>query len=103
MLLYYRTISIKISPVTAIFIAIPVVLITITLFSNWETSGEGWSYWFFARVFSETGDFIANDRSPIYTLYLNAFRWLGYPNSVTVEHIFTSISVSYTHLRAHET
>ena len=91
MLLYYRTISIKISPVTAIFIAIPVVFITITLFSNWETSGEGWSYWFFARVFSETGDFIANDRSPIYTLYLNAFRWLGYPNSVTVEYIFTSI------------
>jgi len=54
-------------------------------------TAEAWGYWFFARVFAETGKFIVLDRSPLYTLYLNGFRWLEYPTSVTVEYVVTSV------------
>ncbi len=66
-------------------------LFILTLFIRQEISGETWGYWYFARIFAESGNFIASDRSPLYTLYLNGFRWLGYPTSVTVEHIATSL------------
>ena len=49
----------------------------LTLFKQQEISGESWGYWFFARVFADTGEFVAADRSPLYTLYLNGCRWLG--------------------------
>ena len=68
--------------------------ITLTLFSGWQPSGETWGYWYFARVFAETGKFVILDRSPLYTLYLNLFRWIGYPHCVTVEYIVTSVIVS---------
>ena len=70
--------------------------IFLTLFRRWEMSTESWGYWFFARVFSETGKFIVFDRSPLYTLYLNAFRWWGYPFSVTTEYIVTSFILGVT-------
>ena len=70
--------------------AVILTAIALTLFRHWEMSGETWGYWFFARVFAETGRFILIDRSPLYTLYLNAFRWMGYPNSVIAEFIVTS-------------
>lgn len=66
----------------------------LTLFKHWELSGESWGYWFFARIFAETGRFIIFDRSPIYVLYLNLFRWLGYPMSVIVEYVVTSLVVT---------
>ena len=68
-----------------------IFVFSLALFTHQETSGEGWSYWFFARIFSETGEFVANDRSPIYTLYLNLFRWLPYPLSINSEHIISSL------------
>ena len=67
--------------------------IVATLLSQWQMSDESWGYWFFARILGETGEFIIPDRSPIYTLYLNAFRWLGYPASVNAEYFVTSVIV----------
>ncbi len=64
--------------------------IGITLFAHWEPSGETWGYWFFSRIFTETGKFIAPDRSPLYTLYLFLFRWMDYPLSVTAEYVVTT-------------
>lgn len=70
-----------------------VVGIALTLFRHWEPSGESWGYWFFARIFAETGKFVIIDRSPLYALYLNMFRWLGYPSEVVVEYVVTSLIV----------
>lgn len=74
------------------FIAAIVVLVAIlvSMLRHWEIGGETWRYWFFARIFAETGKFIVLDRSPLYTLYLNLFTWLSYPLSVTIEHCVTS-------------
>lgn len=63
-------------------------------FSHWEPGGETWGYWYFARVFVESEKFIIPERSPLYTLYLNGFRWLDYPASVTVEYLVTSCIVA---------
>lgn len=65
--------------------------VLLSLLNHWEMTPEAWGYWFFARVFAETGKFIVPDRSPLYTLYLNGFRWLEYPTSVTVEYVVTSV------------
>lgn len=70
--------------------------ILISLFNHWEPGGETWGYWFFARIFAQTGKFVILDRSPLYTLYLNLFRWLGYPASVTAEYIVTSCIVIFS-------
>ena len=67
--------------------------VALSLLNRWEPGGETWGYWFFARVFAETGEFIIPQRSPIYTVYLNGFRWLGYPDMVTAEFIVTSLIV----------
>ncbi|MFA5147142.1 MAG: hypothetical protein WC515_07200 [Candidatus Omnitrophota bacterium] len=63
--------------------------IAFTLFARWEPGGESWGYWLFARIFAETGKFIVVDRSPLYILYLNLFRWMGYPLEVIVEYCVT--------------
>lgn len=67
------------------------IAVLISLFFPWELQGEAWFYWFWARVFKETGRFIMLDRSPLYTLYLSLFIWMPYPFSVIVEHIVTSL------------
>lgn len=64
--------------------------VALSTFNRWEPSGETWGYWFFARLFAESGSFVIPDRSPLYTLYLNGFRWLGYPEMVIIEYIVTS-------------
>src|SRR3989338_2162052 len=66
------------------------IAVVLTLFNRWESSGESWIYWFFARIFAEGGGFIILDRSPLYILYLNVFHWIGYPYSVTIEYLITS-------------
>lgn len=76
--------------------AIILIGVVISLFNHWEPGGETWGYWFFARIFAETGRFLILDRSPLYTLYLNLFRWLGYPASVTAEYIVTSCIVIFS-------
>lgn len=68
--------------------------IALTLFFPWEPGGESWGNWLFARVFVESGTFVIPERSPLYTLYLNGFRWLGYPTSVTVEYLVTGLIVA---------
>ena len=67
-----------------------IIVVCLTMFSSWEMGGETWCYWYFARVFAETGGFIVPDRSPLYTLYLNLFTWLPYPASVTAEYLVTT-------------
>lgn len=66
------------------------IAILITLFQHWELSVESWGYWFFARVLTETGQFLNIQRSPPYTIYLNLFRWLDYPHSIIIEYIATT-------------
>ena len=63
---------------------------SISMFNHWEIGGETWGYWFFSRVLSEGGGFVLFDRSPLYTIYLNAFRWIGYPTSVSIEYVVTT-------------
>lgn len=53
-------------------------------------SGENWGYWYFARLFNETGFFSTWDRSPLYVLYFSPFIRLGYPTGVILEYIVTS-------------
>ena len=72
---------------------VAVAAVALTLLRHWEPGHETWTYWFFARVFAETGEFIVPDRSPVYTLYLNIFRWMGFPAAVAVEYLVTSILV----------
>lgn len=67
-----------------------VVAVCVTMFSGWEMGGETWGYWYFARVFAETGNFVVLDRSPLYVLYLNLFSWMPYPASVTAEYLVTT-------------
>src|SRR3989338_8645179 len=75
------------------FCSFLIILITIliTLFFPDELGGEEWIYWFWARMFKETGRFIILDRSPLYILYLNLFTWMQYPFSVIAERLATSI------------
>lgn len=75
-----------------IFIALLVIVVGIilSLFAHWEMGGETWVYWLSARIFSDTKRFTVLDRSPLYALYLNLFRWLGYPTSVTAEYLVTA-------------
>lgn len=67
-----------------------VAVLGVSALTHWEPSGETWGYWYFARVFAESAQFAIPDRGPLYTLYLNGFRWLGYPTSVIVEFLVTS-------------
>ncbi len=70
--------------------------IGLTLFAHWEPTAESWICWFLARIFGETGKFIIVERGPLYVLYLNLFRWIGYPASVTVEYIATSLILTFS-------
>lgn len=69
------------------------VAILISVFARWEIGHETVGYWLFARIFAETGDFVITDRSPLYTVYLNGFRWIGYPHSVTAEYLVSTVIV----------
>ena len=65
----------------------------LTLLTHREVDAETWGYWMFARIFSDTGTFVTPDRSPLYTLYLNAFLWLGYSGAAMAEHVVTSLAI----------
>lgn len=67
--------------------------VALSMLGHWEMTPESWGYWFFARIFSETGTFIVPDRSPLYTLYLNLFTWMGYPTAVTVQYLVSGTFV----------
>lgn len=77
----------------ALAVIIVCAALFLILFNHWEMSSESWGYWLFARVFAESGRFVISDRAPLYTLYLNLFRWLDYPLSVITEHIISSLIV----------
>lgn len=81
----------KTGKLIALFVLVAAV--GLSLFRHWEPGGESWGYWFFARIFGETGKFVILSRSPFYILYLNLFRWIGYPAAVIVECLMTSLIV----------
>jgi hypothetical protein len=66
------------------------IFAALSMLNHWEFGGESWGYWYFARELSDGNGFIVVDRGPLYTIYLNAFRWIGYPESVSVEYIVTT-------------
>jgi len=68
-----------------------IALVFASALSGWEMSVEQWGYWYFARVLKETGLFVIADRSPVYTIYLNLFSWIGYPHSVELEYMVTTL------------
>ena len=84
---------VKNNSITLALAGLVVAAVALSLLTRWEMGGETWGYWLFARILWETQEFIIPDRSPLYTLYLNGFRWLGYPASVTVEYMTTSFIV----------
>ncbi len=63
----------------------------LSLFNSWEMGGETWGYWMYARIFLENGTFSV--KSPLYSLYLSGFLWLGYPHAVTAEYVVTTTIV----------
>lgn len=65
--------------------------VVLSMLNHSEITAETWTYWFFGRVLAEGGGFIVHGRSPLYTLYLNGFSWLGYPTSVSVEYLVTTL------------
>jgi len=36
------------------------IAVVLTLFNRWESSGESWFYWFFARIFADTNYIMRN-------------------------------------------
>ena len=77
-----------------------IALVTVTLAASvlilvgsWEIGGESSSYWMWARNLADNGTFNIASRSAVYALYLNAFAWLGYPASVTAEHLVSGLIV----------
>lgn len=74
-------------PTAAVF-----VVIALTVFRRWEPSDETWIYWFWARVFRESGGFVVLDRSPLYTLLITPFAWLPFPAVIVAEY-FASTAV----------
>ena len=68
---------------------------TILLFQHSSVHGENYYYWFFSRVFLETGNFPILDRSPLSALYLAPFRLIGFPFGITVEFILRNIFVCF--------
>jgi len=76
---------------TVLLIGLATVLL---LLAHHELGGESWGYWFFARIFVETGEFISMDRGPLYVVYLSLFRWLGYPNMVIAEYLVTFLLIT---------
>lgn len=69
-------------------------LVVLSMFRRWEPGGEAWASWFFARLFSETGELAAPSRYPIYALYLNVFRRLGFPLALHVEYVVTTFAAA---------
>ena len=83
-------------------LVILLLLILASLLVPRGLNGENWIYWLFSRILLETGKFIILERSPLYTLYLVLFSWMGYPLSVIVEYVttrFITLSAFYLFFR----
>ena len=87
----FATKSGNIKTQSLICLLLVVTFVLCSMYSGWELGGESWGYWYFARVFSETGQFIVTDRSPLYILYLNLFSKFSYPQSIITEYLVTTI------------
>ena len=42
-------------------VAVIVGAVSLSMLNRWEMTAEAWGYWFFARIFSETGMFMIPD------------------------------------------
>ena len=73
-----------------ICLLVPICLL-LSLFISYEPAGEAHGYWAFSRITMESGLFIMPERSPLYTLYLIPFQLIGYPISVSIEYLATTL------------
>jgi hypothetical protein len=73
------------------YLLIVIFIAFLSTLVNWTPGGESWGYWFFNRELQETGTFVVNDRSPLFTIYLSLFSWLNYPSNIILQHAFSSI------------
>ena len=72
-------------------LSICIIVVLLTMMRHFEPSGETWGYWFFADILSNQGEFVIQSRSPLYVLYLQLFNWLGFPFSIYMEWVTTSL------------
>ena len=79
------------------FLAIIIVSI-LTAYVNGTAGAESWGYWFFNKELKETGTFIINDRSPLFTIYLSLFSWMNFPTNLIFQHIASSILLTFSFL-----
>lgn len=80
--------STKVNSLAILSICIVVVLM---MLRHFEPSGENWGYWAFADELYNQGEFVIQSRSPLYVLYLQLFNWIGFPFSVYIEWMTTSL------------
>ncbi len=80
----------KLLALLVVFIAIILMML-----SHYEQGEEAWGYWLFSRILSEGGGFVNLQRSPLYTVYLQLFYWIGYPYSFAIEWFVTSSITAY--------
>ena len=50
------------------------------------------------KELKETGTFIINDRSPLFTIYLSLFSWMNFPTNLIFQHIASSILLTFSFL-----
>lgn len=66
-------------------------VVVLMMLLHFEPSGESWGYWTFADELYNRGEFVIQSRSPLYVLYLQLFNWMGFPFSIYIEWMTTSL------------
>jgi len=61
-----------------------------------EPGSETLGYWIFADELYNRGEFLIQSRSPLYILYLQLFYWIGFPFSIYVEWVTTSLITGFS-------
>jgi hypothetical protein len=73
-----------------LFFILAELFLALMLFNRYEFTGETWGYWFFSRIFEESGQVQLPGRGPGYSIYLSLFSFVDYPFSVTLEYFVTN-------------
>ena len=80
------------------------IVVLLMMLRHFEPTAESWGYWVFADELYNHGEFVIQGRSPLYVLYLQLFNWIGFPFSIYMEWITTSLITGlslYLLLRIH--
>ena len=67
------------------------IVVLLMMLRHFEPTAESWGYWVFADELYNHGEFVIQGRSPLYVLYLQLFNWIGFPFSIYMEWITTSL------------